>query len=87
MCDKIRCELFHAFEGHCCPQGVPCPFVPKKNPAKATEVAAAQAAIQRGVFPILMVLLVASAAFFALLATEHHFERVARIDQERIVWK
>lgn len=85
MCDKTECDLFHEFDGRCCQQGVPCPFV--KKPAKAIEVAAAQAAIQRGVFPILLTLLVGTAAFFALLATEHHFERVARVDQERIVWK
>ena len=87
MDHKTECDLFHEFDGRCCQQGVPCPFVPKKKPATAAEVLAAQAAIQRGVFPILLTLLVGTEAFFALLATEHHLERVARADQERIVWK
>lgn len=85
MCDKIRCELFHAFEGHCCPQGVPCPFVPK--PAKAIEVAAAQAAIQRDVFPILIALIFGTAVFFALVIDPRQPETVASADQERIASK
>lgn len=83
--DKTRCELFHAFDGHCCQQGVPCPLKPK--PKTAVEVAEAQAAMQRGVFPILIGLIIATAVFFALTIENTHLERVARVDQERIAVK
>ncbi|MDX0262412.1 hypothetical protein GOC60_14600 [Sinorhizobium meliloti] len=79
---KTRCEMFHAFDGKCCAEGEPCPFVPR--PPTAIQVAAAHSIAQRGMIAGLAALTILAALSFAVVATERSLEQQARTNQERI---
>lgn len=86
MADNIRCELWHAFDGHCCADNEACPCAPRKI-EPAVHVAAVHAATQQGMLMGVVALTVISAVFaFGLLLTEADLARHAKTNQENIAW-
>ena len=80
MTDQIRCELYHAFEGHCCPDSERCPLKP--TPPAAVEVVPDHSLVKHGALMALVAVAVSSAVFVAFLAADHNQARQARVYQE-----
>lgn len=85
MSDQIRCELYHAFDGHCCAGGETCPLKPR--PPSAVEVVALHNSAQSGMLMGLVAITAVSAVFlFGLFLTEADLAKRAKTNQEQIAW-
>lgn len=85
MTDKLRCELYHAFDGHCCADGEACPLKPR--PPTAEYVAAMHRSAQKGMMLGAVAVTTISAIFlFGLILTEADLARQAKTNQENIAW-
>lgn len=89
MCDKIRCEVYHALDDvPCCSAEQSCLVAAARRRYRletTDDLAVYNAIIQRGALMVILCCSVALAAFLAVLPTEMNHARVAKTYQERVV--